>query len=440
MKKSIVAIVGRPNVGKSTLFNRIVGKRVAIVDSIPGVTRDRNYSDVTYDDKEFSLIDTGGFEPVNVEGLMNQIIEQTMFAIEEADVIIFLTDGAEGLTHSDREIAEVLRRSSKNVILTVNKIDDVKHELRVLEFQELGFNDVIPVSAEHNIGIESLLEKVSLYLPQFKAEEYPEGVIKIAVVGRPNVGKSSFINKLLGKKRLIVSETPGTTRDSIDSLVEINKRKYLFIDTAGIRKKARVTQRLEKYSVIMALKSLERCDIAILILDAKDGITEQDAKIASLTIGAGRGCILAVNKWDTIKKDYTTTNLFTDVIRRKLKFLSYAPIIFISAQTGQRVKNILPLADRVFSEYSRRLQTPGLNKIFQEIVNSRPPSAFKGRAIKFYYIAQVSVKPPTFKAIVNYPEGIQPSYERYIHNRLRENFGFEGTPLKVFFREREGRK
>ena len=439
MRKPVVAIVGRPNVGKSTLFNRIVGKRLAIVDDTPGVTRDRNYSDVTLGDKTFSLIDTGGFEPVKLDALMTQVREQAQLAIEEADIIIFLTDGAEGLTQSDKEMADFLRKSSKNIILAVNKIDDKKHEERILEFHELGFKDIVPVSAEHNIGIGNLMDIVSANLPVFKAEEYLEDAIRVAVIGRPNVGKSSLINKLLGKKRLLVSEIPGTTRDSIDTVLEADNKKYLFIDTAGIRKKHRVSQKLEKYSVIMALKSIERCDIAVILLDANDGITEQDAKISSYANEAGRGCIIAINKWDSINKDNTTTGLYVNFIRERFKFLSYAPIIFISAKTGQRIKNILPAIENVFSEYSKKLPTPKLNKIFQDIVKDRPPPSFKGKFIKFYYITQVTAKPPSFKIIVNHPQGVGVSYERYIHHKLREIFGFEGTPLRIFFREREGR-
>ncbi|HLB05100.1 MAG TPA: ribosome biogenesis GTPase Der [Thermodesulfobacteriota bacterium] len=470
--KPIVAIVGRPNVGKSTLFNRISGRRKAIVDDMPGVTRDRNYIDVTWDDRTFTLIDTGGFEPESKEDLLTQMKEQAMLAIEEADLIIFLADGKEGLMPADSEVADLLRRSEKPLVFVVNKIDSQKRMEGIYDFYSLGLPEPLPVSAEHGIGTGELMERVLSLIPEYREEPLSEDVTRLAVIGRPNVGKSSLINKLLGYERVIVSDIPGTTRDAIDTLLTIERpvanstleassgisepgpippppipggkgevytkqlKKYLLIDTAGIRKKGRVSQKLEKFTVVQALRSMERCDVVLLLIDAVEGVTEQDTKVAGYAHEKGKGCVIVVNKWDLIEKETKTYEKYVDDVRFKLKYLAYAPVISISALTGQRAVKVLDVVDKVSAECNKRIGTGVLNRAFEDMTKGHLPGLFRNRTVKFYYITQTSVKPPTFTLFTNFPEGVHFSYERYLENKLREAFGFEGTPIRLQFRKR----
>lgn len=438
--KPIVAIVGRPNVGKSTLFNRISGTRKAIVDDFPGVTRDRNYVDVTWDDRPFTLIDTGGFEPEAKDRLLSQMREQAILAVEEADLIIFLADGKEGLTPNDSEIAHLLRRSMKPLVFAVNKIDSQKRMEGLYDFYSLGLSEPIPVSAEHGIGVGELMDKVLGLIPEYKQEPLSEDTIKLAVIGRPNVGKSSLINQLLGYERVIVSDIPGTTRDTIDTLLTKDDKKYLLIDTAGIRKKGRVSQKLEKYTVVQALRSMERCDVVLLLIDAVEGVTEQDTKVAGYAHEKGKGCVIVINKWDLVEKDTKTYDKYVEDVRFKLKYLDYAPMISISALTGQRAAKVLEIVDKVSEECKKRIGTGILNRAFEEMTREHYPGLFGNKRVKLYYITQTGVKPPTFAVFVNYPEGIHFSYERYLENKIREAFGFEGTPIRLYFRKRGNRK
>ncbi|MBM2838731.1 MAG: GTP-binding protein Der [Deltaproteobacteria bacterium] len=434
--KPIVAIVGRPNVGKSTLFNRISGTRKAIVDDMPGVTRDRNYLDVTWDDHTFTMIDTGGFEPEAKEGLLAQMREQAMLAVEEADLIVFLADGKEGLMPADYEVADLLRRSTKPLVFAVNKIDSKKRMEGLYDFYALGLPEPIPLSAEHGTGTDDLMDKILSLIPKYSEEPLSEDVTRLAVIGRPNVGKSSLVNKLLGYERLIVSDIPGTTRDTIDTLMTVDDKKYLLIDTAGIRKKGRVSQKLEKYTVVQALRSMDRCDVVLLMIDAVEGVTEQDTKVAGYAHDRGKGCVIVVNKWDLIEKETKTYEKYVDDVRFKLKYLAYAPVISISALTGQRAVKVLEVVDNVSAECSRRVGTGVLNRAFQEMTKGHMAGMYMNRAVKFYYITQTSAKPPTFTLFVNFPEGVHFSYERYLENKLREAFGFEGTPIRLQFRKR----
>lgn len=434
--KPIVAIVGRPNVGKSTLFNRISGTRKAIVDDMPGVTRDRNYLDVTWDDHTFTMIDTGGFEPEAKEGLLAQMREQAMLAVEEADLIVFLADGKEGVMPADHEVADLLRRSGKPLVFAVNKIDSQKRMEGLYDFYALGLPEPIPVSAEHGTGTDDLMDRILSLIPKYTEEPLSEDVTRLAVIGRPNVGKSSLINKLLGYERVIVSDIPGTTRDTIDTLMTVDDKKYLLIDTAGIRKKGRVSQKLEKYTVVQALRSMDRCDVVLLMIDAVEGVTEQDTKVAGYAHDRGKGCVIVVNKWDLIEKETKTYEKYVDDVRFKLKYLAYAPVISISALTGQRAVKVLDVVDKVSAECSRRVGTGVLNRAFQEMTKGHMAGMYMNRTVKFFYITQTSAKPPTFTLFVNYPEGVHFSYERYLENKLREAFGFEGTPIRLQFRKR----
>jgi GTP-binding protein len=435
--KPLVAIVGRPNVGKSTLFNRLSDRKQAIVIDEPGATRDRNYTDASWGGKGFMLVDTGGFEPASNEKILVQMREQTNLAIEEADIIIFLMDGREGLTPSDLEIARMLRQINKPVYYTINKIDGPKHEALALEFYRLGIETYYPISAQHGSGVAELLDDITVHIkPSAEDETDEEQPVRIAVIGKPNVGKSSLVNKILGVERTIVNPLPGTTRDAIDTPFTVHGRKYLLIDTAGIRKKSKVSLVLEKYSVIQALKTLTRCEIALLLIDAKEGITEQDAKIAGLAFERGVACIIVINKWDTVEKDNSSVGTYVEKIKDQLKFLDYAPIIFVSAITGQRVMKIFDLIDDVYSQYTKRISTSELNRAAREFIDRNPPPLHHNKPNALGYMTQVSVKPPTFVLFVREPKAIHFSYERYLMNRLRETFGFDHSPVRLFFKKK----
>jgi GTP-binding protein len=432
----IIAIVGRPNVGKSTLFNRIAGRRKAIVWDEPGVTRDRNYADVEWEESPFTLIDTGGFEPVSKDRIFIQMREQCQLAMEEADVILFLMDGKEGLTPSDKEITDILRKLNKPVFYIVNKIDGAKHEERALEFYGLGVEPIYSISAEHGYGVNELMDEVIKALPSPTDRKGDRNVTRVAVAGRPNVGKSSLINRLLGYKRVLVDEAPGTTRDAIDTHFERDGRKYVLIDTAGIRRKSRISLKLEKYSIVEALRTIDRSDVALLLLDSREGVTDQDARIGGFINDKGKGCILVVNKWDLIEKDSQTMGQYEKKVREDLKYLSYAPILFISALTGQRVRKILDVVDHVSEQTKKRIPTSQLNKYFGNWVEKFPPPLYKSRSVKMNYITQVSTAPPTFVIYTNFPDGIHFSYERYLLNQLRGTFSFEGVPVRFRFRKK----
>ncbi len=434
--KPVIAIVGRPNVGKSALFNRIAGGKKAIVWDEPGVTRDRNYADVEWEGKSFTLIDTGGFEPISKDRLFIQMREQCQLAMEEADVILFVMDGKEGLTPSDKEVADILRKLNKSVFYIVNKIDGPKHEERALEFYGLGVETIYSISAEHGYGVKGLMDQVAKVLPSLPDEKWDKDVTKIAVLGRPNVGKSSLVNRMLGYRRVLVDEAPGTTRDAIDTLLERDGRRYVLIDTAGIRRKSRISLRLEKYSIVEALRTIDRSNVALLLLDSREAVTDQDARIGGFIHEKGKGCILVVNKWDLVEKDSQTMVQYERDIREGLKYLPYAPILFISALTGQRVNQVLDVIDRVADQIRKRVPTSQLNKYFGRWVEAFPPPLYKSRQVKLNYITQVSTAPPTFVIYTNKPEGIHFSYERYLLNQMREAFGFEGVPIRLLFRKK----
>lgn len=435
--KPVIAIIGRPNVGKSTLFNRLSEYKKAIVIDEPGATRDRNYAETSWGPHNFTLIDTGGFEPVSQEKILVQMREQTRLAIEEADVIIFLLDGKDGLTPADREITDLLRRTGKPVFYAVNKIDGPKHENFAMEFYGLGIDQIYTISAQHGLGIAELMDEVVKVLPEEEPlPEETEELIRIAVIGRPNTGKSSLVNKILGYERTIVNPMPGTTRDAIDTPFEMNGKRFILIDTAGIRRKSRIGMKLEKYSILEALRTLERSDVALVMIDAEEGITEQDAKIAGLALEKGVLCILVVNKWDLIVKDNSTVGNYVRKIKDELKFLDFAPIVFISALTGKRVQNIFDIIDSAYAQYTKRVQTSELNKRLGEFVEENPPPRTRHKPNTISYAAQISVKPPTFVIFVRDPRAIHFSYRRYLANRIRETFGFEQTPVRIYFRKK----
>ncbi len=438
MSKPVVAIVGRPNVGKSTLFNVLAGERISIVQDTPGVTRDRIYVEVSWLDYNFTLIDTGGIEPDSGDIILSQMREQAQIAIDTADVIIFITDVRQGLVDADQKVADMLRRSKKPIILAVNKVDDFKKYMPdVYEFYNLGIGDPVPVSAASRLGIGDLLDEVAKHFTQEMLEEAEDDRPRIAIVGKPNVGKSSLINKLTGENRVIVSDIAGTTRDAIDTDIKYNGREYVFIDTAGLRRKNKIKEELERYSIIRAVTAVERADVVIIVIDATEGVTEQDAKIAGIAHERGKGIIIAVNKWDAIEKDDKTIYKHTEKIRQILSFMPYAEILFISAKTGQRTGRIFETIDVVLENNSMRVATGVLNEIMAEAVAMQQPPTDKGKRLKLYYITQAAVKPPTFVIFVNDKNLMHFSYTRYLENKIREAFGFKGTSLKFIIRERK---
>lgn len=435
--KPIVAIVGRPNVGKSTIFNRITRTKEALVDDFPGVTRDRHYGDAVWNDVEFTLVDTGGFLGEE-DDFTRHIRIQIHQAIQDADVIVFVLDGKEGVSPFDTDIIEVLRSVTKPVFYAVNKIDGYEKEVGLYDFYRLGIKKLYPVSGEHGYGMTDFLDDLVLDLPKFEPEESLDR-IRLAVVGRPNVGKSSLINKILGEERMVVSDVPGTTRDAIDTVCDISGKSYLIIDTAGIRRKGRVSRKLEKFSIIKSLRSLDRCDVALILIDASEGITDQDITIAGYAFERGCGCIFLLNKWDIVKKEDKIVKKYYEQLRMDAKYLSFAPAMTISALTGQRVQRIFGLVDEVYKQYNTRIGTGQLNKIIEKALQKTEPSLHKGKRLKFYYTTQVSVKPPTFVCFVNYPNAVHFSYKRYLINQIREQTGLDKTPIRVLFRLRTGR-
>ena len=438
MSKPIVAIVGRPNVGKSTLFNVLAGEKISIVQDTPGVTRDRIYVDINWLDYNFTLIDTGGIEPETDNIILKSMREQAEIAIETADVIIFMTDVRQGMVDDDSKVADMLRRSKKPIVLVVNKVDSFEKFMPdVYEFYNLGLGDPHPISGSSRLGIGDMLDEVVSHFDESAKEEVEDERPRIAIIGKPNVGKSSIINKLLGEDRVIVSDIAGTTRDAIDTEVVRNGREYVFIDTAGLRKKSKIKEDIERYSIIRTVSAVERCNVAVLVIDATEGITDQDAKIAGIAHERGKGMIIAVNKWDAIEKNDKTIYKFTEEIRNKLSYMPYAELLFISAETGQRLPKLFETIDAVIENHSLRVATGVLNEIMSEAVAMQQPPSDKGKRLKLFYITQVSVKPPTFVIFVNDKELMHFSYTRYIENRIRESFGFRGTPLKFIIRERK---
>ena len=438
MSKPVVAVVGRPNVGKSTLFNALAGERISIVKDTPGVTRDRIYADVTWLDYQFTMIDTGGIEPDSKDIILSQMREQAEIAIATADVIVFLTDVRQGLQDADSKVADMLRRSGKPVVLVVNKVDSFeKYMPDVYEFYNLGIGDPFPISAASMLGLGDMLDEVVSHFPDYNKEEEEDERPKVTIIGKPNVGKSSLINKLANEERVIVSDIAGTTRDAIDTDIRYDGREYVFIDTAGLRRKNKIKEEIERYSIIRAVTAVERADVCIIVIDATEGVTEQDAKIAGIAHERGKGIIIAVNKWDAIEKDDKTIYRHTEKIRQILSFMPYAEILFISAKSGQRLNKIFETIDVVIANNSMRVATGVLNEIVAEAVAMQQPPSDKGKRLKIYYTTQAAVKPPTFVIFVNDKELMHFSYTRYLENRIRETFGFRGTALKFIIRERK---
>ncbi len=438
MSKPVVAVVGRPNVGKSTLFNALAGERISIVQDTPGVTRDRIYAEIEWLNHSFTMIDTGGIEPDTKDIILSQMREQAQIAIDTADVILFMTDVRQGLTDADAKVADMLRRSRKPVVLVVNKVDNFEKFMPdVYEFYNLGIGEPVPISAASKLGLGDMLEELVSHFPCPSGEEEEDERPKVAIVGKPNVGKSSIINKLTGENRVIVSDIAGTTRDAIDTEIRYQGREYIFIDTAGLRRKNKIKEEIERYSIIRAVTAVERADVVIVVIDATEGVTEQDAKIAGIAHERGKGIIIAVNKWDAVEKDDKTIYEHTNRIREILSFMPYAEIMFISAKTGQRMVKLFDMIDMVLENNSMRIATGVLNEIMTEAVAMQQPPSDKGKRLRLYYITQVAVKPPTFVIFVNDKELMHFSYVRYLENRIRDAFGFKGTALKFIIRERK---
>ncbi|PRZ14390.1 GTP-binding protein [Laceyella sediminis] len=436
MSLPVVAIVGRPNVGKSTIFNRLAGERIAIVEDQPGITRDRIYSRSEWNGREFHLIDTGGIEFGDTDEIMDHIRNQVELALDEADVILFVADARDGVTTTDEEVARFLHRTNKPVILMVNKVDDIKYTENVFEFYQLGFEHVIPVSSLHGTGTGDMLDAVVEHFPDREEEEYEEDTIKVSLIGRPNVGKSSLVNALLGEERVIVSPVAGTTRDAVDTSFEYEGQKYVLIDTAGIRKRGKVYESIEKYSVIRALRAIERSDVCLIVIDGERGIAEQDKKIAGYAHEAGRAAIFVVNKWDAVEKDEKTMDRFKRRIREEFQFMHYAPILFVSAKTKRRIHTVLPEVNEVAEQHAMRVPTSVLNQVIQDAMVTTPPPSDRGRRFRVRYVTQATVKPPTFILFVNDPELSHFSYLRYLENQLRQAFPFKGTPLRILLRKK----
>jgi GTPase len=437
MGKPIVAIVGRPNVGKSTLFNKMAGRRISIVENIPGVTRDRVYAEAEWLRHNFTIIDTGGIEPQSDDILLAQMRRQAQIAIDTANVIVFIVDGKEGLTGADSEVAQMLRKSKKPIVLVVNKVDSLKEEDNAFEFYNLGIGDPVTISATQALGLGDMLDRVVSYFPKDSTAEEDDEYIKIAMIGKPNVGKSSLINKLLGEERVIVSDIPGTTRDAIDSVLETEEGKFLLIDTAGLRRKSKIKEELERYSAIRTLAAIERANVCILMIDATDGVSEQDEKIIGYAHELGKAIMVIVNKWDLIEKDDKTMENYKKTLQYNLSFIDYAPYIFISAKTGQRVHKVLEVAKECYNNYSKRISTGLLNEVINKAVLMKEPPVVGAKRLKIYYATQVDAKPPLFIFFINDYQTVHFSYERYLVNQLRDNFDFKGTGLKIQFRERK---
>ncbi|MFD0943452.1 ribosome biogenesis GTPase Der [Savagea faecisuis] len=435
MNKPTVAIVGRPNVGKSTIFNRIVGERISIVEDVPGVTRDRIYSSAEWLNHDFNMIDTGGID-IGDEPILEQIKAQAEVAIDEADVIIFMTNGREGVTDADEYVAKMLYKTKKPVVLAVNKIDNFEQREFIYDFYSLGFGDPFPISGSHGLGLGDLLDEVAAHFPKMEEEIIEDDVIRFCLIGRPNVGKSSLVNAIVGEERAIVSDVAGTTTDATDTPYEYEGQKYKIIDTAGMRKKGKVYEKTEKYSVLRALRAIERSDVVLIVLNAEEGIREQDKRIAGYAEEAGKGLMFVVNKWDAIEKETNTMDNFTKEIRKHFMFLDYAPILYVSAKTGRRVTDLFEMIRLISDNHALRIQSSVLNEVIEDSIARNPAPQEKGKRLRIYYTTQVATKPPTFVVFVNDPEIMHFSYVRFLKNRLRESFGFEGTPIRIITRER----
>ncbi|MDT2045641.1 MULTISPECIES: ribosome biogenesis GTPase Der [Bacillaceae] len=436
MPKPIIAIVGRPNVGKSTIFNRIVGERVSIVEDIPGVTRDRIYSSAEWLNMDFNIIDTGGID-IGDEPFLEQIKQQAEIAIDEADVIVFLTNGRDGITSADEEVAKILYKSKKPVVLAVNKIDNPEMKELIYDFYALGYGEPFPISGTHGLGLGDLLDEAAKHFPKDEDEDYGDDVVKFSLIGRPNVGKSSLVNAVLGEDRVIVSNIAGTTRDAIDTKFTKEEQEYVVIDTAGMRKRGKVYESTEKYSVLRALRAIERSDVVLVVLNAEEGIIEQDKKIAGYAQEAGKAVVIVINKWDTVEKDDKTMKKFEENVREHFQFLTYAPIVFLSAKTKKRTHTLLPVINMVNENHAMRVETSILNDVIMDAVAMNPTPTHNGKRLKIYYATQVAIKPPTFVVFVNDPELLHFSYERFLENKLRAAFGFEGTPIRIIARSRK---